>query len=45
MRYSETQVSYRHAPPVLGIDTDDVLREVLGMDDDARTKLRDGGII
>jgi crotonobetainyl-CoA:carnitine CoA-transferase CaiB-like acyl-CoA transferase len=45
MRFSETQVSYRHAPPVLGIDTDDVLREVLGMDDDARTKLRDGGII
>ena len=45
MRFSETQVSYRHAPPVLGIDTDDVLREVLGMDDAARAKLRDGEII
>jgi crotonobetainyl-CoA:carnitine CoA-transferase CaiB-like acyl-CoA transferase len=45
IRFSDTEVSYRHAPPVLGADTDAVLEEVLGLDDSERSKLRDTGII
>lgn len=32
IRLSETPVSYRHAPPVLGADTEQVLKELLGLD-------------
>ena len=34
IRYSKTGLEYDRAPPLLGQDTDDVLREVLGLDAD-----------
>jgi crotonobetainyl-CoA:carnitine CoA-transferase CaiB-like acyl-CoA transferase len=45
IKMSETKVEYRHAPPVLGQHTDDVLQEVLGMDASAIGVLRDKGAI
>ncbi len=45
VRFSETPVSYRRAPPVLGQHTDEVLAELLDLDDDARRSLRERGII
>ena len=45
LRLSETPVSYRHTPPVLGADTDDVLRSVLELDDAELDGLRSAGII
>ena len=36
---SETPVSYRSAPPTLGQHTDEVLKEILGMDDNERMVL------
>lgn len=35
LRFSETPVQYNRAPPLLGEHTNEVLREVLGMSDDA----------
>lgn len=35
IRYSETEIEYKKAPPALGADTDEVLRAVLGLDDAA----------
>jgi len=45
LRLSETPVSYRHTPPVLGADTDEVLRSVLELDDADLDGLRSAGII
>jgi crotonobetainyl-CoA:carnitine CoA-transferase CaiB-like acyl-CoA transferase len=45
LRLSETPVSYRHTPPVLGADTDDVLRSVLELDDADLDGLRSAGVI
>jgi len=45
LRLSETPVSYRHTPPVLGADTDDVLRSLLDLDDGDLDGLRSKGII
>ncbi|MFH1808489.1 MAG: CoA transferase [Pseudomonadota bacterium] len=45
VRLSETPGRVEGAPPLLGADTDDILREVLGLDDDAITRLRDSGAI
>lgn len=45
VRFSETPVTYRRAPPVLGEHTDEVLADVLGLDADARARLRDAGVI
>lgn len=45
LRFSETPVSYRHSPPVLGADTEDVLRAVLALDDAELDSLRSAGII
>ena len=45
LRFSETPVSYRHTPPVLGADTEDVLRSVLDLDDAELDGLRSAGII
>jgi len=45
LRLSETPVSYRHTPPVLGADTEAVLRSVLDMDDAELAKLREQGVI
>lgn len=45
LRFSETPVSYRHSPPVLGADTEDVLRSVLALGDGELDGLRSAGII
>ena len=45
LRLSETPVETRHAPPMLGQHTDEVLAELLGMDEAARAALRRTGII
>lgn len=45
IRMSETPVTYRHAPPLLGEHTDTVLKEVLGIDDDEIAGLRRQGTI
>lgn len=45
MRFSETSIEYKLAPPTLGQHTDEVLQSVLGMDDAAIAKLRDDGIL
>jgi crotonobetainyl-CoA:carnitine CoA-transferase CaiB-like acyl-CoA transferase len=45
LRFSETPVSYRHTPPVLGADTEDVLRSVLELDESELDGLRSAGII
>ena len=45
IKMSETKVEYRHAPPKLGQHTNDVLRDVLGMDDATVADLKERGII
>ncbi len=45
LRFSETPVSYRHAPPMVGEHTDEVLRELLGLDEAALGRLRAAGAI
>ena len=45
IRMSETPVDYRHAPPMLGQHTDEVLGELLGMDEGGIAALRDRGVI
>jgi crotonobetainyl-CoA:carnitine CoA-transferase CaiB-like acyl-CoA transferase len=45
LRFSETPVTYRNAPPVLGADTEEVLREVLDLDDGELDRLRGEGVI
>jgi crotonobetainyl-CoA:carnitine CoA-transferase CaiB-like acyl-CoA transferase len=45
LRFSETPVTYRQAPPVLGEHTDAVLRDVLGMEDGEIDALRRAGAI
>jgi len=45
MRLSKTPTSIHSAPPVLGQHTDDVLKELLELDDDAITQLRQDGVI
>ena len=45
MRMSRTPVSYRHAPPALGEQTDDILRELLHMQDADIASLRAEGVI
>jgi crotonobetainyl-CoA:carnitine CoA-transferase CaiB-like acyl-CoA transferase len=42
LRFSETPVQYRMAPPMLGQHTEEVLRDVLGMDDAAIASLAAG---
>jgi len=44
-KMSETEVSYRRPPPMLGEHTDDVLEEILGLDAGARDGLRKRGVI
>jgi formyl-CoA transferase len=44
-RLSETPAAPRSAPPLLGQHTDEVLRDVLGLDPDAIAALRDEGAI
>ena len=45
LRLSDTPVSYRYAPPVLGADTEGVLRELLDIEDDELISLREKAII
>ena len=45
LKLSGTPVAYRHHPPLLGQHTDEVLRDVLGYDDDRIATLRDDGAI
>ncbi len=45
IRLSETPVAYRHAPPLLGQHTDEVLAEVLGLGADRIAALRAQGTI
>ncbi len=45
IKMSDTKVSYRHAPPLLGQHTDDVLKEVLDLGDAEIAKMRDAGTI
>jgi len=45
LRFSGTPVSYRHAPPLVGEHTDEVLRGLLGLDADGIEKLRAAGAI
>ncbi len=45
VRLSETPADYRITPPMLGEHTDEVLREVLGMDEGAIARLRADGVV
>ncbi len=45
LRLSATPVEYRQAPPMLGAHTADVLRDVLGMDDERLNELAQAGVI
>jgi len=45
IRFSDTPVSYRIAPPDIGEHTGEVLTRVLGLDDDAVAGLRSRGVV
>jgi crotonobetainyl-CoA:carnitine CoA-transferase CaiB-like acyl-CoA transferase len=45
LRMSQTPVQYRHAPPLLGQDTREVLGDVMGMGPDAIADLMKQGVI
>lgn len=45
LKFSDTPVSYRLAPPTLGEHTDEILAELLGLDDGEIRGLRDGRVI
>jgi len=45
LKFSKTSVQYRHAPPVLGQHTAEVLRELLDIDEDEYRALCDGNVI
>ena len=45
LRFSDTPVSYRHAPPVLGEDTDDILTHELAMTAADISNLRNKGVV
>ena len=44
-KMSVTEVSYRHAPPMLGQHTEEVLEELLGLDAAECNQLREQGVI
>jgi len=44
-KMSVTEVSYRHAPPMLGQHTEEVLEELLGLDAAECKRLREQGVI
>lgn len=45
LKFSETPVSYRHAPPTLGADTDSVLESDLALTAQEIKKLRSKGVV
>lgn len=45
IRMSETPVTYRHAPPLLGEHTVEIMSEMLGLDDSEIEELRDLGVL
>ena len=45
IRFSRTNVEYRYAPPVLGEHTEEILKELLGMDRETITDLRQKEVI
>ena len=45
MRFSETQIDYRLAPPLLGQHTEEVLSGLLGKSDAEIAQLRSAGVI
>ena len=44
IRFSATPIAYRSAPPMLGADTDEILREMLGVEATELARLRNAGI-
>src|ERR1700724_1164006 len=45
IKYSDTPLSYRSAPPMLGADTDEILRDILGIAPAEIAGMRRGGIV
>jgi crotonobetainyl-CoA:carnitine CoA-transferase CaiB-like acyl-CoA transferase len=45
LRLSQTPVQYRHAPPLLGQDTRDVLADLIGMAPEAIAELMQQGVV
>ena len=45
LHFSRTPITYRNAPPLLGEHTDEVLKELLEVDDDAVADLRNRGVV
>lgn len=45
IKLSETPVTYRHAPPLLGEHTDEVLSDALGLDAVEISSLRESGVL
>ncbi len=45
LKFSGTPVSYRHAPPVLGANTNEVLKEQLSLTDSDISQLREKGVV
>lgn len=45
LKLSQTPATAERAPPRLGADTDEVLRDVFGLEEDAIAELRRGGVI
>ena len=45
IKYSATPISYSSAPPMLGADTDEILREMIGVPPEEIARLRKVGIV
>jgi len=45
IKYSATPIAYRSAPPMLGADTDEILRDMLGLAASEIARLRKAGIV
>jgi crotonobetainyl-CoA:carnitine CoA-transferase CaiB-like acyl-CoA transferase len=45
IKYSATPISYSSAPPMLGVDTDEILREMIGVPPEEIARLRKAGIV